>query len=386
VRGLHAGGARACAKHFPGHGDTAQDSHRELAIVNRSREQIRNGDLVPFRAAIEAGVDIVMTAHLRYPAFDTEWPATLSPAILEGLLRKELGFKGVILTDSFSMGAIRRVYGTAEAAVRAINAGADLVMLAEERYGDETTGYLARQVALIEEIRRAVRDGKIPMARVDEAVGRVLKLKAAAQLFTRPYPDRDEARRVVGSKANREVGLESARAAVLVARNLDRRVPLTVQADKKVILVSPIGQDAYAALRRMRGIGPNLTEPPTEVLFREIKRRYPAAELVRIALAAEAGPQLDRLRTAGVVIVATENYPLPGFDFPVKPQREVIEALIAAGIQPVVVGLRDPYELLDLANVRTYIAALGYAPVCAQAAAEVLFGERAPVGRMPVSV
>jgi beta-N-acetylhexosaminidase len=386
VRGLHAGGSRACAKHFPGHGDTAQDSHRELAIVSRSREQIRNGDLVPFRAAIEAGVDMVMTAHLRYPAFDTEWPATLSPAILEGLLRKELGFKGVILTDSFSMGAIRRVYGTAEAAVRAINAGADLVMLAEERYGDETSGYLTRQVALIEEIRRAVRDGKIPMARVDEAVGRVLELKAAAHLFTRPYPDRGEAQRVVGSKANQDVALESARAAVLVARNLDRRVPVAVRSDRKIILVSPIGQEAYAGLRRMRGIGPNISEPPTEVLFREIKRRYPAAEMVRIAQAAGAGAQLDRLRAAGTVIVATENYPLPGFDFPTAPQRAVVEALIAAGIQPVVVGLRDPYELMDLANVRTYIAALGYAPVCAQAAAEVLFGERRPAGRMPVNV
>jgi beta-N-acetylhexosaminidase len=108
--------------------------------------------------------------------------------------------------------------------------------------------------------------------------------------------------------------------------------------------------------------------------------------MMRIAQAKDARAQLDRLRAAGTVIVATENYPLPGFDFPTKPQREVIEALIAAGIQPVVVGLRDPYELLDLANVRTYVAALGYAPVCAQAAAEVLFGERSPVGRMPVSV
>ena len=93
------------------------------STVKRTREQIFNSDLLPFRAAIEAGVDIVMTAHLLYPAFDEEWPATLSPAILQGLLRKELGFQGVILTDSFSMGAIRRVFGAAPAATRAINAG-----------------------------------------------------------------------------------------------------------------------------------------------------------------------------------------------------------------------------------------------------------------------
>jgi beta-N-acetylhexosaminidase len=341
---------------------------------------------VNWRLSIAAGVDIVMTAHLRYPAFDTEWPATLSPAILEDLLRKELGFKGVILTDSFSMGAIRNVYGTAEAAVRAINAGADMVMLAEERYGNESSGYLSRQVALIEEIRRAVRDGKIPMARVDEAVGRVLKLKVAAQLFTRGNPNREEAQRVVGSKLNQDVGLEAARAAVLVARNLDKRIPLPIQTDKKIVLVSPIAESAYAGLRRMRGIGPNITEPPTDVLFREIKLRNPAAEMVRIAETQEVGPRLDRLREAGAVIVATENYPLPGFDFPTKPQQETIDAMMAGGIDPIVVGLRDPYELLDLVNARSYIAALGYAPVCAQAAAEVLFGERIAVGNMPVSV
>jgi beta-N-acetylhexosaminidase len=184
VRGLHAGGARACAKHFPGHGDTSQDSHRELATVKRTREQILNSDLVPFRAAIDAGVDIVMTAHLRYPAFDTEWPATLSPAILEQLLRKQLGFQGVILTDSFSMQAIRRVYDPVEAATRALKAGADLIMLAEERYGNDPKDYIAGQIRLIEAIQAAVRDGKIPMTRVDEAVRRVLALKAAAGLFT----------------------------------------------------------------------------------------------------------------------------------------------------------------------------------------------------------
>ncbi len=384
VRGLHAGGTRACAKHFPGHGDTAADSHRGLATVTRSREEIRHIDLAPFRAAIQAGADLVMTAHLLYPAFDREWPATLSPNILQGLLRRELGFGGVILTDSFSMGAIRRVYAPAEAAVRALNAGADLIMLAEERYGDEKGNYLAGQIQLIEAIRAAARNGKVPMARVDDAVGRVLALKAAAGLFERRVPDAAEAGRVVGSSANRAIALAAARAAVVLARNLDGKAPLRVPAGGRVLVVSAIQPDTYDAMRRMRGIGPNLTEPPTAVFFREVQRRYPQAEMLR--LAGDAGGAMERLRAAAAVIVPTENYPLPGFDFPVAPQRKLIGALIDGGVQPVVVGLRDPYDLLDLPKVRTYVAALGYAPVCAQAAAEVLFGERQAVGTMPVEV
>ena len=135
----------------------------------------------------------------------------------------------------------------------------------------------------------------------------------------------------------------------------------------------------------MRGIGPNIVEPPTDILLREIRRRHATVEILRILRGADVAQHLERLRAASAVVIATENYPLPGFDFPTAPQREVIDALIAAGIQPIVIGLRDPYELLDLPKVRTYLAALGYAPVCAAAAAEVLFGERSPAGEMPVS-
>lgn len=386
VRGLHSGGTRACAKHFPGHGDTSQDSHRGLATVTRTREQIQAGDLMPFRAAINAGVDCVMTAHLLYPAFDREWPATLSPAILEGLLRKELGFRGVILTDSFSMGAIRRAYAPEEAATRALNAGADLIMLAEERYGDEPGNYLRGQIRLIEAVRKAVRDGKIPMGRVDEAAGRVLALKAAAGLFGRPLPEQEEARHVVGSPQNCEIARGAARAALVLARNLDRRVPVSLPPGGRVVVVSPIDAGAYGSLRRMRGIGPNITEPPTDVLFRAIQRRHARTGLVRLTGAGQVTAELDTLRSAAAVIVVTENYPLPGFDFPTTLQRLVIEASIAGGIQPIVIGLRDPYELLDLPKVRTYISALGYAPVCAEAAAELLFGECRPAGEMPVDL
>ncbi|HWE60370.1 MAG TPA: glycoside hydrolase family 3 N-terminal domain-containing protein [Chloroflexota bacterium] len=386
VRGLHRGGVRSCLKHFPGHGDTAQDTHRGLATVVRDRRQLDAGDLVPFRTGIAAGADIVMTAHLFYPALDAEWPATLSPAILTGLLREELGFDGVILTDSFNMGSIRRAYAPSEAVVRAINAGADMVLLAEERYGDEPVDYLAHQVALIEAVRAAAHAGAIPEARLNQAVGRVLRLKAAASLFGAPHPNPGEAHRIVGSAPHRATALESARAAVTLVRNLDGQVPLRLAAAAPLALVSAVDPAAHAALRRMRGIGPNVSEPPTAVLWREIARRHPTTEQLTLLDADAVAAHLPALSAAAAVVVATENYPLPGFDFPTAGQRAVLEALLATGIAPIVIGLRDPYELADLPGIRTYLSALGYASVCAQAAAEVLFGERAAVGRLPVSV
>ncbi|HVC79944.1 MAG TPA: glycoside hydrolase family 3 N-terminal domain-containing protein [Chloroflexota bacterium] len=375
VRGLHRGGVRACAKHFPGHGDTSHDSHRGLATVNHGREQMHAVDLAPFRAAIANQVDVIMTAHLLYPAYDPQWPATLSPALLTGLLREELGFEGVVLTDSFSMGAIRRVYGVAEAAIRAINAGADLVMLAEERYGDEPKGYLANQIALVEAVRSAVRDGTIPQARLDQAVRRILKLKTDAGLFESIHPSLDEARRVVGGADHRAIELAAARGAVTIIRDEERRLPLALPSSAPLIVLSPVPQSARGLVAGMRGIGPNLSEPPVETFYREVVRRHPGATLLSLADPGDLPGYLPRLLTATVIVV-TENYPLPGFDFPTQAQHAVILALVREGVSPIVVGLRDPYELPALDGIGTYISALGYAPVCARAAAEVLFGER----------
>jgi beta-N-acetylhexosaminidase len=385
IRGLRSGGSRSCAKHFPGHGNTAEDSHRGLARVNGSREELDRTDLLPFRAAVQAGVDIVMTAHLFYPALDPEWPATLSPAILQGLLRKEMGFRGVILTDSFSMGAIKKTYGSADAAIRALNAGADLIMLAEERYGTEPTSYLQDQVELIEAVRKAVRDGKVSMMRIDEAVSRVLLLKSRAGLFHAAAPTESGALAVVGDPANRRVALNCARGAVVMPRNLDDQLPLK-DLTQQLILITPIDPSVYSALTRMRGIGPNISEAPVQTLFTEIKKRCPTVRLLTMPKAADVAQHLDVLRAASHVLVATENYPLPGFDFPTQPQHEVIEAIMGLGIQPIVVGLRDPYELVELPKVRTYVSALGYAPICATAVAEVIVGERVAPGRLPRSL
>src|SRR5438093_93621 len=205
VAGLHDAGIIAAAKHFPGHGDTSIDTHRGLARVDGDRQALARRELVPFRAAVDCGVDIVMTSHIMFPTLDPEHPATLSPVILGDLLRGTMGFKGVILTDSFNMQAIRRAYDPLDAVVQTVQAGADMVLLAEERYGDESGDYVERQVRLVAGLVRAVRQGRLPASRVDDAVARILALNARYGLADRPVASSTAAVKAVGSPAHREI-------------------------------------------------------------------------------------------------------------------------------------------------------------------------------------
>jgi beta-N-acetylhexosaminidase len=172
IRGLQSAGVAACAKHFPGHGDTSVDSHHDVPLIDRTRAQLEECELIPFRAAIAAGVQSVMTGHLLVPAFDTEVPATLSPKILTDLLRGELGFDGLIVTDGIEMQGVRRKYGLEGATVRALVAGADAICVGGD-HADERTA-----VRLRDAIVEAVLSGALPEARLHEAAKRVRQLAA----------------------------------------------------------------------------------------------------------------------------------------------------------------------------------------------------------------
>jgi beta-N-acetylhexosaminidase len=148
VRGLHQGGICGSGKHFPGHGDTHGDTHREIPRVDKSLCELREQDPRPFQAAIDAGVDLIMTSHILYPQIDSQHPATLSSIILQDLLRTEMGFEGIIISDSMNMGAIGHHYSPATAAVLARKAGINMIMLSEEHY-DHSDSYLDKQFAMI---------------------------------------------------------------------------------------------------------------------------------------------------------------------------------------------------------------------------------------------
>jgi len=168
VRGLQDNGVVACGKHFPGHGDTNTDSHKELPVVSATRERLEQVEFPPFRHAAAHGVATMMTAHVLYHALDDHWPATLSPAIIGKLLREELCYDGVVLTDDLEMHAIIDHYGIEEATVQAIVAGCDMPLICKDR---------DREVAAIEAVGKAVADGTISMKRLEQSFARVARVK-----------------------------------------------------------------------------------------------------------------------------------------------------------------------------------------------------------------
>jgi len=191
--GLQDNKVVACGKHFPGHGDTTTDSHKELPVVEASRERLEAVELPPFRRAVEAGVATMMTAHVLYKALDDRLPATLSRAVITSLLREELKYDGVVLTDDLEMHAIVDHYGPGDAAVRALDAGCDVLLICKER---------EREVAAFEAVEKAVAGGDISTERLDQSVARIQKVK---QRFLHPYKpvNISDARLVAGCRTHR---------------------------------------------------------------------------------------------------------------------------------------------------------------------------------------
>ncbi len=381
VRGLQDNGSTAALKHFPGHGDTTLDSHRGLPTVTRSREELKRIDLRPFAAGIQAGARMVMTSHIIFSALDPERPATLSPIILGDLLRGELGFEGLIVSDSMNMHSMKRNYDPVDAAIQGFNAGVDLMMLAEEHYDHDAANYLENQRALIRAVIQAVEDGTISPERVDDAVTRVLRLKSEAGWSTTRSVSLPDSSGQVGSSEHRAVELDVARRAVSIVRDehglipIDPAVPMT--------LVNTTERSAYAVLTQTRGIGPNQARPAFDV-FAETMR----ARCGRLSLMAAEDFSAADVADAGLIIAVTENYTLPGLDFDQRRQAEIVSALHeAAGERLIVVGLRDPYELARFPEIGSYLCAFSFRPCAAQAAVDALLGQCGEAnGRAPVSV
>jgi beta-glucosidase-like glycosyl hydrolase len=200
VSGLQEAGVAACAKHFPGHGATSQDSHLEVPAIDADLPLLERREMVPFRAAIEAGVQSIMTAHIRVPALTGATPATLSPAAITGLLRGTLGYDGVVVTDALDMRAASGAMGIPEASVRALAAGADLLCLGSKEYEDSVR-------AIREQIMAAVREGRLSTERLEESAARIAALKAWLAV---PRT----------AEVDRAVGLEAARGAIRVTGSL----------------------------------------------------------------------------------------------------------------------------------------------------------------------
>jgi len=355
VRGYQDRGVIACAKHFPGHGDTAVDSHLALPIVSYPRERLDEVELVPFRAAIAAGIDSIMTTHIMFPSLDPERPSTLSPRIIDGLLRSELGFDGVVVTDCMEMKAIADTWGTAEAAVMAVEAGVDLVLVCHTR---------EVQRAVREAILKAVRDGRISEARLDQSVRRIMALKNKYSLNARRYSDPSKLGEVLRKKAHLELRRDTALRSTTLAKNDLGVVPLSSGARVLVAglhwTVGPLAE----AVGRYAGSVETLQVEDSDGIERAIRAAGNAdAVIVPVAPHEPWRARVDQALQAGLV-----------------------ESLDGSGKPLVVVAVREPYILGRFAGVSTQLCTYGYCEGMLEAAADVIFGRARPVGILPVTL
>ncbi|MBZ6206928.1 glycoside hydrolase family 3 protein [Streptomyces olivaceus] len=361
VTGFQRSGVAACAKHFPGHGDTATDSHTGFPVITHSREQWEELDAPPFRAAIEAGIDAIMTAHLMVPALDDSGdPATLSRPILTGILREELGYDGVVVTDSLGMEGVRTKYGDERVPVLALKAGVDQLLNPPDLP-------LAWKAVLT-----AVREGELTEARLDESILRVLRLKAKLGLFQDAYTGRRDVERTVGTRAHRAAADRIAERSTTLLVNEGRLLPLSRRAHRRLLVV---GADPASPS--------GTTGPPTGVLADALTElgftatalstgTAPSAEVVDRAVAA-AGD-------ADAVVVATYNVTAG------SSQRTLAARLLETGKPVVAVAVRNPYDVAQLPGVPAFLAAYSWTDVEVRAAARVIAGRVRPRGRLPVPV
>jgi beta-glucosidase-like glycosyl hydrolase/CubicO group peptidase (beta-lactamase class C family) len=365
IRGVEENGGLATAKHFPGHGDTSSDSHIDLPLIRANRERLDNLELVPFRAAIAAGVSTIMTGHLSVPALepDPNTPATLSPRILTGLLRNDLGFRGLVITDAMDMGGITVRYAPGEAAVRAFLAGADALLMPPV------------PDAAFEALQQAAKSGRIPRERLDASVRRILAAKARLGLNKNRLVELNALDRKFGSVAWQNQAQAISDRGVTLLRDTAHRLPLDETKPTRSLLVS-----LYAD-----------PEPyPGEDLERELRNRFDSL----IALRADTKflkADLLKLPSANSYDVAVLAFFVRVSDrkgdVAIPPEQAAVAEQIAKAGKPVIyLGMGSPYLIESFPNAETWLAAFGISDVAQISVARAMFGEIPVRGHLPVTI
>ncbi|MFD2083479.1 beta-N-acetylhexosaminidase [Actinopolymorpha cephalotaxi] len=350
-------GILATAKHFPGHGDTTVDSHTGLPVITHSRTRWQNVDAPPFVSAIAAGVDAIMVGHLVFPALDPSGnPATLSYPIITGILRNQLGFGGLVITDALTMAGVRQKYGDDRVPVLAVKAGCDLLLMPP------------RMDLAYNAVVAAVRSGEISGARLDASVARILRAKTAAGIVADPFVDVGKVRDVVGTPAHLARADQIADQTTTLIKNSRQVLPLSSAV--RTVLVTGAGSAATQTLTdEFRSRGKTVT--------RLVTGTQPTTDQIAAAVAAARGKSL--------VVVCTQKAWDTTVD-PLRHQRLLVRNLVATGIPVVAVAISDPYDIAYYTSVSTYLAAYAGNAVSMRACARVMFGEVNPTGMLPVSI
>ena len=365
VRGLKDGGVLSTVKHFPGHGDTPIDSHIDLPVINVNGERLNRIELAPNRAAFAAGVDSIMTAHIALPGITGDkLPASLSPKINQDLIRRELGFDGIITTDSLGMGAIIKNYPGAEGSVRAIKAGADIALLPPN------------PKAAIDAIEQAVLRGEIPREQIDNSARRILRAKYRLGLVKNRTIDLNKINQIIEKPENVRFANEVAERSITVLRNDANVLPLDAARAQNAIFIIVAGDEDSEQGKIFQT---QIEQRVKNAKVRRIDRRTTEKEYDRI---------FDEAKSAGTIVVApfVKRAALKGTIALPDAEAEFVRKLVDLKKPVAVVAFGSPYQLQQFPEARVYVVTYAVEDVAQTAAARAIFGETAITGRSPVSL
>ncbi|HLK20605.1 MAG TPA: glycoside hydrolase family 3 N-terminal domain-containing protein [Bryobacteraceae bacterium] len=351
------------AKHFPGHGDSAVDSHLGLAAISADRQRLESVEFEPFRAAIAAGVDSIMTAHIAVPALESEnVPATVSSKIITGVLRDELGFHGITITDAMDMQGLTANFSTAEAAVRAIEAGND-VLLMPKRAEDAINGVVG-----------AVQSGRITKQRLDQSVAKVLTAKIQLGLLRKRIVDLDGIADQVDSPESEERAQQVSDHAVTLVNDRKDQLPLRNAESACLITLSENrhGQQGLRLIEEMKKRAPNMTATALD----------PGMSPADLDQVAQKSAGCGQIIVAAFVSVAAYrgNVALAG-SFP-----DFLNGLLAGKVPVTLASLGNPYLARNFPNAAAYLTTYSPTPSSEASLAKVLFGEIPLTGRLPITI
>jgi beta-N-acetylhexosaminidase len=385
IKGAHEAGMLVTVKHFPGHGDTATDSHLGVASVNGDRARLDSVELPPFRQAITAGVDSVMVAHVTVPALDPDpnHVATISPAIVSDLLQKQLGFKGLVITDALDMAGLTHLFANdiGRAAVEAFKAGNDMLLIP----ADFPASYNA--------MLAAVRSGEISRQRLDHSVLKILKMKASLGLPEARMVDPGALATSVGKPENLAYGQQVADAAVTLVRDNAKVLPLkhkgTVQSGLPYMTKEETHNQVVAVL-----FSDDVRTDSGRAFGREFRARVPDARVIYVDPRIAEGMSADVLKAvdaAQTVVAAVYVIPTAGKIGNSVAMADATGALLqqlldhAAG-KTAVVAMGNPYLASDFPKIENYMCTFSNATVSEISAVKALFGEIAIRGHLPVTI
>ena len=369
IRGFQGTGELATAKHFPGHGDTSTDSHLELPSIDADRSRLDAIELPPFKAAIDEGVSGVMSAHIALPRIEPQGqPATLSNRILTGVLRHDLGFKGIVFTDAMTMRGIAAHYAEGDAAVRAFQAGADIIL------------YPTSVESAFSAIKQAVLSGKIDSARLDESVRRILRAKARLGLDRNRSTDINKLDQVLGSDEHQQTAARIIESSITLVRNQGNVLPLKLAPEKNVLLITMVDNtEGWYGLTPGATFSSELTRRHSKTTMVSVSDRTSPAEFEMIKKLASMA---DVVITCGFIRVAAYKGSIdlsPG-------EVDLLKALSKLKTPFAFVLSGSPYLLTFIPELPTYVLTYEYYPGAEAAALRAILGEIEFRGKLPVEL